>query len=102
MNKILPWVPIITGVLSIVSLLLSFILESPTFIVIFTILSIVYPIIGLIFSLFLRKKCFEYHYIAIWVAGFVLNLLLFLFYVSIIGFLVFIVILVGRAFGAFA
>ena len=102
MNKILPWFPIITGVLSIVSLLLSFILESPTFIVIFTILSIVYPIIGLIFSLFLRKKCFEYHYIAIWVVGFVLNLLLFLFYAAIIGLLVFIVIFFARAFGAFA
>ena len=102
MNKFLPWFPIITGVLSIVSLLLSFKLESPTFVVIFTILSVVYPIIGLIFSLFLRKKCFEYHYIAIWVVGFVLNLLLFLFYVAIIGFLIFIVILVGRAFGAFA
>ena len=102
MNKILPWFPIITGVLSIVSLLLSFILKSPTFIVIFTILSIVYPIIGLIFSLFLRKKCFEYHYIAIWVVGFVLNLLLFLFYAAIIGFLVFIVIFFARAFGAFA
>ena len=102
MNKFLPWFPIITGVLSIVSLLLSFKLESPTFVVIFTILSVVYPIIGLIFSLFLRKKCFEYHYIAIWVVGFVLNLLLFLFYAVIIGFIVFIVIFFGRAFGAFA
>ena len=102
MNKIMPWVPILTGILSIVSFLLSFKFESPTFVFILMLLSIVYPIIGIIYSLVLRRKYFRENYIALWIVGFVLNLLIFLFYVVIIGFLIFIIVLIGRAFGAFA
>ena len=69
---------------------------------VFMLLSIVYPIIGIIYSLVLRRKYFRENYIALWIVGFVLNLLIFLFYVVIIGFLIFIIVLIGRAFGAFA
>lgn len=102
MNKIMPWVPILTGILSIVSFLLSFKFESPTFVFVLMLLSIVYPIIGIIYSLVLRRKYFRENYIVLWIFGFVLNLLIFLFYAVIIGFLIFIIVLLGRAFGAFA
>lgn len=102
MNKIMPWVPILTGILSIVSFLLSFKFESPTFVFVLMLLSIVYPIIGIIYSLVLRRKYFRENYIVLWIVGFVLNLLIFLFYAVIIGFLIFIIVLLGRAFGAFA
>ena len=102
MNKIMPWVPILTGILSIVSFLLFFKFDNPTFAFVFMLLSIVYPIIGIIYSLVLRRKYFRENYIALWIVGFVLNLLIFLFYVVIIGFLIFIIVFIGRAFGAFA
>ena len=65
------------------------------------VLGFLFSLLGIIYSLVIRKICFEYSYIWQWIVGFVLNLFVFVLYVIAIGILTFIIICLGRAFAPF-
>lgn len=69
---------------------------------VFFVISIFLSFIGIIYTLIIRKVCFQNHLIIAWIIAFLLNLIINLLDLLIIGLLIFILVCLGRALAPFA
>ena len=95
---ILPAVSLLIGFLASISFICVWLHIDGVENYVFLGLSFLLSLIGIIYSLIIRRKSL----IIIWIAGFLLNLIVLLLNLLLVGFLVLILVLLGSALAPFA